>query len=477
MVAAVIWNCYTAEVGGIIILPRTGFYISQFQSSLASLRRKKKSRRMCRLPLAHYTKQWNCLFLLCLLGFFTQSSPSHDAVLWFHFVGRLLSYPIPKKKQWKWRKWGWNDALQCQHWRWWRCCIRFSWTSWVFFPMDSDGGSEFAWGLQPWSGMGTIPGEAVWVFLSLLRFLTCKRKQVRKSTLTKIGSITSLMLNHSIDIAKPQLYKHVAPQRRSCLNQWEMMVCFEVLQHTTHRKIWLLASTSWCPPTSLMGASLSFIVFVDIAELLNQWHLYCHPKRAQYFDTLGGPCCVFRASPFGEARHTHTKMLMSCGNTLFQCLIFHCVEHLRKLMELGFPFHGNSFYLPHGGTNHCVEARPQSSRVKPWSEVLLTGILWLTPPKTRIVPWEMLVGCWNGSFWNGPLFRGLSLVSGSEQFSSRIFCAKLFDLHIFAKQPIPVGSREVERVVWSDQFMDLIFMDWSLTRYHRISMDGHFRCI
>lgn len=109
MVAAVIWNCYTAEVGGIIILPRTGFPISQFQSSLASLRRK-KSRRMCRLPLAHYTKQWNCLFLLCLLGFFTQSSPSHDAVLWFHFVGRQ-SYPIPKKTQWKWRKWGWNDAL------------------------------------------------------------------------------------------------------------------------------------------------------------------------------------------------------------------------------------------------------------------------------------------------------------------------------------------------------------------------------
>lgn len=145
-------------------------------------------------------------------------------------------------------------------------------------------------------------------------------------------------------------------------------------------------------------------------------------------------------------------------------------------MELGFPFHGNSFYLPHGGTNHCVEARPQSSRVKPWREVLLTGILWLTPPKTRAIPWEMLVGCWNGSFWNGPLFRGLSLVSGGEQYSSRIFCAKLFDLHIFAKQPIPVGSRQVERVVWSDQFMDLIvkhpiFMDWSLTRYHRISMD------
>lgn len=182
-------------------------------------------------------------------------------------------------------------------------------------------------------------------------------------------------------------------------------------------------------------------------------------------------------SLWGSKAHTHAqKCWCRCGNTLFQCLNFHCVEHLRKLMELGFPFHGNSFYLPHGGTNHCVEARPQSSRVKPWREVLLTGILWLTPPKTRAIPWEMLVGCWNGSFWNGPLFRGLSLVSGGEQYSSRIFCAKLFDLHIFAKQPIPVGSRQVERVVWSDQFMDLIvkhpiFMDWSLTRYHRISMD------
>lgn len=92
-------------------------------------------------------------------------------------------------------------------------------------------------------------------------------------------------------------------------------------------------------------------------------------------------------------------------------------------------------------------------------------------PENSHIPWEMLVGCWNGSFWNGPLFRGLSLVSGGEQFSSRIFCPKLFDLHIFAKQPIPFGSREVERGVWSDQFMDLIFMDWSLTRYHRISMD------
>ena len=122
----------------------------------------KKSGRMCRLPLAHYTKQWNCLFLLCLLGFFTQSSPSHDAVLWFHFVGRL-SYPIRKK------------PVEMTEVRMERCFAMPAlamvevlhtlngppgyFSKWI--PMDS---SEFAWGLQPWSGMGTVPGEALWVF-------------------------------------------------------------------------------------------------------------------------------------------------------------------------------------------------------------------------------------------------------------------------------------------------------------------------
>lgn len=192
------------------------------------------------------------------------------------------------------------------------------WTSWVFFQMDSNGDSEFAWGLQPWSGMGTVPGEALWVFF-WLRFLMCKRKQVKVRTSTLLQNpqpSPPWCWIIPIDIAKPQLLQTCRRMSRPdevISIRWEMMVCFEVLQHTTHHKIWLLASTSWCPPTSLMGASLSLIVFVDIAELLNQWHLYCHPKRAQYFDTLGGPCCVFRASPFGEARHTHTHKNADVG--------------------------------------------------------------------------------------------------------------------------------------------------------------------
>ena len=133
---------------------------------------------MCRLPLAHYTKQWNCLFLLCLLGFFTQSSPSHDAVLWFHFVGRL-SYPIPKKNT------SGNDGSEDGT----MLCnastgdgggaAYVEWTSWVFFPMDSNGDSEFAWGLQPWSGMGTVPGEALWDFWCV------KENKWESQTLTK----------------------------------------------------------------------------------------------------------------------------------------------------------------------------------------------------------------------------------------------------------------------------------------------------
>lgn len=158
MVAAVIWNCYTTEVGGIIILPRTGF-LNLSVSIILGFASPKKSGRMCRLPLAHYTKQWNCLFLLCLLGFFTQSSPSHDAVLWFHFVGRL-SYPIRKK------------PVEMTEVRMERCFAMPAlamvevlhtlngppgyFSKWI--PMDS---SEFAWGLQPWSGMGTVPGGAL----------------------------------------------------------------------------------------------------------------------------------------------------------------------------------------------------------------------------------------------------------------------------------------------------------------------------
>lgn len=156
-------------------------------------------------------------------------------------------------------------------------------------------------------------------FFFWLRFLMCKRKQVKVRTSTLLQNpqpSPPWCWIIPIDIAKPQLLQTCRRMSRPdevISIRWEMMVCFEVLQHTTHHKIWLLASTSWCPPTSLMGASLSLIVFVDIAELLNQWHLYCHPKRAQYFDTLGGPCCVFRASPFGEARHTHTHKNADVG--------------------------------------------------------------------------------------------------------------------------------------------------------------------
>ena len=181
----------------------------------------KKSGRMCRLPLAHYTKQWNCLFLLCLLGFFTQSSPSHDAVLWFHFVGRL-SYPIRKK------------PVEMTEVRMERCFAMPAlamvevlhtlngppgyFSKWI--PMDS---SEFAWGLQPWSGMGTVPGEALWVFLLLLRFLMCKRKQVkvRKSTLLQNPQPSPPWCwIIPIDIAKPQLLQTCRRMsgRRSCLN-------------------------------------------------------------------------------------------------------------------------------------------------------------------------------------------------------------------------------------------------------------------
>lgn len=53
------------------------------------------------------------------------------------------------------------------------------WTSWVFFPMDSNGDSEFAWGLQPWSGMGTVPGEALWDFWCV------KENKWESQTLTK----------------------------------------------------------------------------------------------------------------------------------------------------------------------------------------------------------------------------------------------------------------------------------------------------
>ena len=47
------------------------------------------------------------------------------------------------------------------------------------------------------------------------------------------------------------------------------------------------------------------------------------PEKGTCFVTLGGPCYVFRASPFGEARHTHTHTKkVSCGNTLVSMFQF-----------------------------------------------------------------------------------------------------------------------------------------------------------